>query len=244
MAETSIKENRPDERFSGTVIEKLLSRPRLLEIERHPVRVIWDAVRAALSGYQVIETGELDDIERTRTFGGDSYGRPYQLDERQALRTQTTSSLWQAMPGRCPPVRLATAGRVFRTDKEDATHQKVFHQVDGLCIDHATDLTALKGVLNGLLTSVLGAAETRWRPERYEFVDDASEIDVRVGRKWISVAGAGTMKRQTLEAAGYTDRSVGGFAFGLGLERMAMIKFDISDIRMLWRPPYVGRAGD
>ena len=115
MVKDTLHENAPDERFSRKVIDELLARPRPLELPDHPVRKVWDAIRAALPDYEVIDSDELvDRAEQTRVSGGLGYAYPGETGK--ALRTSTTVGTIQAMAGRTPPVRLLTAGRVFRPE--------------------------------------------------------------------------------------------------------------------------------
>ncbi|MHC4648025.1 MAG: sigma-70 family RNA polymerase sigma factor, partial [Planctomycetota bacterium] len=240
MVEDTLKGSVPDERFSQKIITELLNRPRPLEIEGHPIRRIWDEIRAALPDYEVIAGEEIED---KGVFEAE-YGYPcgaYHVTGDRVLRTQTTSTIWQAMKGGEIPVRLLTAGRVFRPEREDAMHLKVFHQVDGLCIREKAKLPAPGDILDSLLQTILGVVELKLEDADYGFVDSGFDLKVRWAGKWIELAGGGLLKDQTLSEAGYKAEAVGGFAFGLGLERLAMLKFGIDDIRKLWQPPHLPR---
>jgi RNA polymerase sigma factor (sigma-70 family) len=242
MVETSLKNSAPDHRFSKRVIDSLLARPRPLEIEDHPVHRIWIDVRAALSQYTVIAGDEIEEIGLAQSCCPNPYGAPYELNERQALRTQTTTTLWQAMSGRLPPVRLMTAGRVFRRDVEDTMHSQVFHQVDAVQVAEDVDLEALRTTLFDLCGRVVGEAPIRFGEDEFHFVDHPLSVEIKWNNTWCGIAGAGMLKPQTLDKAGYDPQIVSGFAFGFGLDRMAMIKFGIDDIRKLWLPPYVAAS--
>ena len=243
MVAEELKKSATDERFSKAVIEKLLARPKPLEIEGHPVREVWDAIRAALPEYEVIRSSEIETRDALAFVGEDTY-RTYWVDDNRALRTQMTVTTFSAMGGRTPPVRILAAGRVFRQAGEDETHSKVFHQVDGLCIEPAAGLNDPKATVEKCLHGAFEAVETRWEAnDIFPFVAQGQEVFIRFEGDWLNVAGCGLLKPESLREAGYDPEEVSGYAFGLGLERLAMLKFDIDDIRKLWQPPYVPEAG-
>ena len=240
MVSETLKGHSPDERFSGKVIEELLHRPKPMDIEGHPVRGIWDQIRAALWDYEVTAGEEVVDKTLYEAVQKDvGVSVVYHVSDRKILRPDTTHTIFQAIRGRTPPVRLLAAGRVFRADQEDERHSKVFHQVDGLCIDQGANIQTLKTTCERAITAVFGDVEVRWRDYDYKFVDASMEIDIKLNDKWFEVGGCGLLKPEMLLQAGYDAEVVSGFAFGLGLERLAMIKLGIDDIRRLWRSPYV-----
>ena len=240
MVEEKLHQNSPDERFSRKVIEALLSRPDLLEVEGHPVRRVWDEIRAALAEYEVI-TG--DEVEDKRTFAAaedHAWDLAYRLSEDKALRFQMTTVTMSAIRGRTAPVRLLAAGRVFRPDREDATHSKVFHQVDGVCIERGADVAAFKKTCERALKAALPDAVISWREHDYGFVVPGFAAVVAAGAAEYGVLGGGMLRPETLQRAGYDTQVVSGFAWGLSVDRIAMLKFGIVDVRELWRPPYAG----
>jgi phenylalanyl-tRNA synthetase alpha chain len=172
---------------------------------------------------------------------GAAYPAGYRLGEEQFLRTQMTVTTFQAIKGRKPPVRLLAAGRVFRPcpKGEDPTHLRVFHQCDGICVEAGADLAALKATVERVLHGVLGPATMRWREHDFGFVESGLGADLKLRGRWVEVSGCGTLRPETLRKAGFDPSAVGGFAWGLGLERLAMLRFGIADIRSLWRPPYI-----
>jgi RNA polymerase sigma factor (sigma-70 family) len=227
MVTKSLEDSSPDDRFSNRVVARLLARPKLLDIERHPVRLVWDEIRAALADYELIDGDEIEDERVAKNHALDSYAKSYRVNERQVLRTQTTDTLWLAMTGRTPPVRLLTAGRVFRQVRQDKDHTKVFHQADGVCIDPHADAEALKDTVTALLKSLLGNKPTRWRPARLRIVSDPQLAVVKTKTGWLDVVGAGLLKPSTLQQAGYDAKAHAGFAFGLGIEvHPAEARFD------------------
>jgi RNA polymerase sigma factor (sigma-70 family) len=238
MVKDSLRENAPDERFSRKVIDELLSRPRPLEIEGHPVRRVWEEIRAALPEYEVIAGDEVEDADALAALQEDM-DKVYHVGAGKVLRTQTTVTTFKAIRGRRPPVRLLTAGRVFRTDAEDSRHLKVFHQLDGICVEAGADLDALKSTCLRVLTAVVGDVDVRWHEASFRIVEQELEAQILIAGRWQDILGCGVLKRETLRETGYDPGKVGGFSFGFGLERLAQVKFGIDDIRKLWQPPYV-----
>ena len=244
MVSETLRENMPDELFSQKVIDELLNRPRLLEIERHPVRRVWERIRDALPEYEVVDGKEVVD---TRTFDAvqremDVSGSAYHVSDGRILRTHLTHTTFQAIAGRRPPVRLLAAGRAFRPEREDERHAKVFHQVDGVCIEAGVDADRLKAICQQVVEAVFGSTTLRWRACDFGFVDSGMEFDAEIGGEWHELGGCGLLKSEMLRQAGFDAGQVGGCAFGVGLERFAMLELGIDDIRELWREPYVSRG--
>lgn len=239
MVDGTLKAAAPDERFSRRIIAELRARPRLLDFEGHPVREVLDAMVAAMPGYEVVDGQEVVD-KSVAALPPDEAGRAYHVDETQVLRTDTTVTLLMAMLGRQPPVRLLTAGRVFRPDgPEGAQRQKVFHQMDALCIEPGVDVDTMKTTLGRVLEAALGPVDIAWEPHEYPRFENGFEAVLEGSGGRLGVAGSGMFTAKTLQQGGYDPREVSGFAFGLGIERLAMVKLGIDDIRELWQPPYV-----
>jgi RNA polymerase sigma factor (sigma-70 family) len=239
MVEQDLKANAPDERFSKRIIRELLARPRPLEVPGHPVRQVWELIRGALPEYEVIDGPEIV-AKGAFAVVKENMDRAYHFDDQHALRTQTSITTLKAIKGRQPPIRLLAVGRVFRPDPEDATRLKVFHQMDAVCIGRGVDVRRLRAKMQLILNAVFGApVEVRWREHSYGFVQDGLEADLKIRGKWVEVSGSGTLTSETLREAGYDPQTVAGFTLGMGLERLAMLRFGIQDIRALWRPPYL-----
>ncbi len=238
MVTETLKEHMPDERFSQAVIDKLLARPEPLKIPGHPVRQIWDLIQEALPAYDVVTGEEIED-KRTALLLEEDMNRTYRIGEDAVLRTQTAITAIKAIRGRTPPVRLLTAGRVFRSELEDATRLKVFHQADGICIDRGLDPAALKALCEELIRKLLGAVESKWDTVHYAAIEHGLELAVKWRGTWMDVLGCGMWTPIILRESGFDPKTVTGFGFGLGLERIAMMKLGLDDIRKLWQPPYV-----
>ena len=160
------------------------------------------------------------------------------LAPRVVLRTHTSNVQIRTMVKREPPVRIVAPGMVFRKDDVDQTHSPVFHQIEGLWIDEKANFRDLKGVLKRLAVSMFGPdAELRFRPSFFPFTEPSTEVDVRFkGSKsgWLEILGAGMVDPAVLEAVGYDPDKVQGFAFGLGIERIAILRWGIDDIRTFY----------
>lgn len=149
------------------------------------------------------------------------------------MRTQTSSVQIRYMEKNNPPFRIISSGRVFRFEATDQTHNIQFHQIEGLMIDKNISLANLKGVLEILFKKIFGQdVEIRFRPSYFPFVEPGVEVDMKFRGKWMEIAGAGMAHSKVLEGVGIKSSDWQGFAFGIGLERLAMIKYGIDDVRL------------
>ena len=153
------------------------------------------------------------------------------------LRTHTSNVQIRVMKRRTPPLAVIAPGRVYRCDTLDMTHSPMFSQIEGFLVDKKVRMSDLKGVLDRLIRRFFGEDRTfRMRPSFFPFTEPSAEVDVRWKNSkgeesWIEVLGAGMIHPNVLEAVGYDPEHVSGFAFGLGVERFAMLKYGITDIR-------------
>ena len=163
------------------------------------------------------------------------------------LRSQTSTVQIRVMQKRKPPLRLVAPGRVYRPDQVDASHSFMFHQIEGLMVDDRTTFSELKGVLQFFLKKLFGQdTKIRFRPHFFPFTEPSAEVDVNCflckqkgcsvcgGKGWLEVLGAGSVDPLVFEQVGYDSKRVQGFAFGLGVERMAMLRHGIPDIRLFY----------
>jgi phenylalanyl-tRNA synthetase alpha chain len=148
------------------------------------------------------------------------------------LRSQTSTVQVRVMQSRKPPLRVVAPGRVYRPDTVDASHSFMFHQIEGLMVDDKVTFSDLKGVLHLFLRELFGSAiKLRFRPHFFPFTEPSVEVDIQWGKGWLEVLGAGSVDPNVFEAVGYDKSRVRGFAFGLGVERIAMLRHGITDIR-------------
>ena len=162
------------------------------------------------------------------------------------LRTQTSAGQVHVMEAKKPPIKVVSPGKVFRSD-DDATHSPMFTQMEGLVVDKGITLCDLKGMLDQLVKKMFGKnVTTRLRPSYFPFTEPSVEVDVSCfqchgkgcslckGTGWIEVLGAGVVNKKVLEGCGIDTNEYSGFAFGIGLERTAMLKYGINNIKMLF----------
>lgn len=167
------------------------------------------------------------------------------------LRTQTSSVQVHVMEQQKPPIRVISPGRVFRSDAIDATHSPLFHQVEGLVVDKGITMANLKGTLELLMQRLYGDdCKIRLRPHHFPFTEPSAEVDVMCyncygkgcrlckGEGYIELLGAGMVHPKVLEGCGIDSNVYSGFAFGLGLERIVMRRYNIQDMRLLFENDY------
>lgn len=163
------------------------------------------------------------------------------LETGEVMRTHTSPVQLRAMRRAkgVPPVRVIAPGRVFRNEQRDATHEHTFHQVEGLMVDEGVSVADLKGILALALGRLFGAAvEVRLRPHYFPFVEPGFEMDMRridagPEAEWLEALGCGMVHPRVLRAGGFDPEQVSGFAFGIGLDRLAMMRHGIEDVRWM-----------
>lgn len=157
------------------------------------------------------------------------------------LRTHTSSVQIRVMESQPPPVRIIVPGRVYRRDNADATHNPTFHQIEGLYVDKNVTVGDLKGTVEFVFKQLLGTeTKIRFRPHYFSYTEPSYEIDFsnalvkKLGKEWLEIAGCGMVHPQVFENAGYDPNIWSGWAFGFGIERIAMIRYGINDIRLFY----------
>jgi len=168
------------------------------------------------------------------TFFAEAGGRPL-------LRTHTSSVQIRVMEKQPPPIRIIVPGRVYRRDNADATHNPTFHQVEGLYVDRGVTVGDLKGTVEFVFRELMGAdTKIRFRPHYFSYTEPSFEIDFsnalvrKLGKDWLEIAGCGMVHPQVFENVGYDPETWTGWAFGFGIERIAMIRYGINDIRLFY----------
>jgi phenylalanyl-tRNA synthetase alpha chain len=157
------------------------------------------------------------------------------------LRTHTSSVQIRVMAKQQPPVRIIVPGRVYRRDNADATHNPTFHQVEGLYVDRNVTVGDLKGTVEFVFKELMGSeTRIRFRPHYFSYTEPSFEIDFsspltrKMGKEWLEIAGCGMVHPQVFENVGYDPEVWTGWAFGFGIERIAMIRYGINDIRLFY----------
>jgi len=157
------------------------------------------------------------------------------------LRTQTSGMQVRYMEklvkqGKKPPFAIIVPGKVFRNEATDATHEAQFHQLEGLMVGKGISAANLKAILLESLKQLFGAeAQIRLRPSFFPFVEPGFEVDVWTGKKWIEILGAGMVHPDVLRKGGFDPNEYSGFAFGIGLERLVILKYGVPDLRLLFQ---------
>jgi phenylalanyl-tRNA synthetase alpha chain len=215
-------------------------------------------------GYQVLEGPEIEDdyhnfealnmpeshpardmqdtLYLAQPLSGPGGGQPLTL-----LRTHTSAMQIRHMENNPPPVRLVAIGPVYRRDNLDLTHTPMFHQVEGLVVGKGVTLADLKGTLSAMAEALFGAGTTvRFRPSFFPYTEPSAEVDIRCIKckgsgcamckrtGWIEILGSGMVHPAVFEAVGYNSDEVTGFAFGMGVERVALLKWGVEDIRLFY----------
>ena len=221
----------------------------------HPINLVRNELIEAFAGmgFEIYEGPEIELDEynfRLLNIPKDHPARDMQdtlyITENILLRTQTSSGQARVMQAKNPPLKILSPGKVYRAD-DDATHSPMFHQMEGLVVDKNITLCDLKGTLEAFLKKMFkGDLKTRLRPSYFPFTEPSVEVDVTCfeckgkgchlckGTGWIEVLGAGIVNRRVLENCNIDPDEYQGFAFGIGLERIAMLKYGIPDIRLFF----------
>tara|TARA_B000000441_G_C21751723_1_gene363372 strand:- start:1451 stop:2464 length:1014 start_codon:yes stop_codon:yes gene_type:complete len=227
----------------------------IASIGRHPISQMLDQAIKALRrmGFSLASGPEIetewhcfDALNTPQDHPARNESDTFYFDDGKLLRTHTSTIQIRTMENTKPPVRIIAPGAAYRRDEIDATHLSQFNQLEGLYVDKDVSLADLKGTLEYLLQNIFGKeTPVRFRPHFFPFTEPSFEIDILLeaeGKKskWIEIAGCGMVDPDVLNEIckarnddSYSPEKVSGFAFGLGLERLAMIKWGISDIRLL-----------
>lgn len=171
----------------------------------------------------------------------------FYIEDNIVMRTQTSPMQVRVMEKKKPPIRILAPGRVYRSDAVDATHSPVFHQIEGLVVDKGVTMADLKGTLETAMKALYGdSTRLRFRPHHFPFTEPSAEVDISCfacggkgcrickGEGWIEILGCGMVHPKVLKNVGIDPEEYSGFAFGLGLERIAMGRYDIDDIRLFF----------
>ena len=231
---------------------------------QHPMNMVLQEIKNIFigMGYQVVDGPEVELADYNFTRLNIEEGHPsrdrsdtfyFTDDDAVLLRTQTSPMQIRAMENAKPPICILAPGRVFRKDEADATHSPMFHQIEGLVVDENITMGDLKGALVTVMRRIYGQdAQMRFRPHHFPFTEPSCEMDMQChkchgtgevdgqvcstchGEGWIELLGAGMVHPVVLEGCGIDPEKYSGFAFGMGLERMAMGRMKINDLRLIF----------
>jgi len=226
--------------------------------KKHPLNTVLDEAKEIFigMGFTIAEGPEIEYADYNFTKLNHPDGHPardrqdtfyFTDDDKLLLRTQTSPVQARVMETQPLPIRIISPGRVYRKDEVDATHSPMFHQIEGLVVDKGVTMGDLKGTLNALIRKLYGeSVVTRFRPHHFPFTEPSCEVDIQCfecggkgcrvckGEGWIEILGAGMVHPKVLENCGIDSTVYSGFAFGIGLERLTMRRFNISDLRLVY----------
>lgn len=207
-------------------------------------------------GYEIVEGPEVEDdwhnfeaLNMPENHPARDMQDTFYLENGTLPRTHTSSVQIRYMENHKPPIKIVSAGKVHRNENEDATHSWVFHQIEGLVVDKGITFADLKGTLEYMAKAILGEdTKTRLRPSFFPYTEPSAELDASCphckgegcrscgGSGWLELLGSGMVHPDVLDKMGIDSSVYTGFAFGLGPERIAAIKYQIPDIRYYWHP--------
>ncbi|MCI9347635.1 MAG: phenylalanine--tRNA ligase subunit alpha [Oscillibacter sp.] len=225
---------------------------------KHPMYAVLDEMKEIFlnMGFEIMDGPEIEQADYNFTKLNAPENHPsrdwtdtFYLKEDSSilLRSQTSPMQIRAMEGFGVPIRMISAGRVYRKDEVDATHSPMFHQIEGLVVDKGITMADLKGTLNEVIREIYGRETvTRFRPHHFPFTEPSCEVDIQCykcggkgcptckGEGWIELLGAGMVHPNVLRNCGIDPDEYSGYAFGMGLERLALGRYKISDMRLIF----------
>ncbi len=225
---------------------------------KHPMYNVLDQIKDIFigMGFEIVDGPEVELADYNFTKLNIDEGHPsrewtdtfyFTEDSRILLRTQTSPMQIHAMESHSLPIRMIAPGRVYRKDEVDATHSPMFHQIEGMVIDKGVTMSDLKATLNLVVEKIYGEGTvTRFRPHHFPFTEPSCEMDIQChkcggkgcptckGEGWIEVLGAGMVHPKVLAGCGIDPDEYSGWAFGMGLERLAMGEYKINDLRLIF----------
>ncbi|MBQ2642281.1 MAG: phenylalanine--tRNA ligase subunit alpha [Eubacterium sp.] len=245
-----------EEKMKAEVIDVTLPAKKNKIGHKHPNTLALDELYRIFTGmgYEVVEGPEIEydyynfeALNIPEDHPAKDEQDTFYIDRNIVLRTQTSSVQARVMEKTQPPIRIISPGRVFRSDAVDATHSPSFHQVEGLAIDKNINFADLKGTLAEFAKELFGEdTQIKFRPHHFPFTEPSAEMDVSCfkcggkgcrfckGEGWIEILGCGMVHPHVLEMSGIDPEKYQGFAFGVGLERIALLKYEIDDMRLLY----------
>ena len=255
---SELKAKALEDRLAAESLDVTIPGTPYREGHRHPMYIALDEIKEIFigMGFTVLDGPEVELAELNFDRLNAEEGHPsrdwsdtfyFDEDSRVMLRSQTSPMQVRAMDTMELPIRIIAPGRVYRKDEVDATHSPMFHQVEGMVIDKGVTMADLKGTLNTVVEKLYGkGTKTRFRPHHFPFTEPSCEMDVQChkcggvgcptckGEGWIELLGAGMIHPRVLEMAGIDTNVYSGWAFGIGLERTAMRRFKIADLRLIF----------
>ena len=237
-------------------VDVTLPGKRFSQGRRHPLQIVLDELKDIFRGmgYSIVDGPEVEETKYVFDMLNTDEGHPardpqdtFYITDSILLRTQTSSVQIRTMLEKKPPIAMFSPGFVYRRDTVDATHTPVFHQCEGLVVDKGITFADLKGTLETFAKKLYGNdVKARFRPHHFPYTEPSAEMDLQCfkcggkgcsmckGEGWIEMLGSGVVHPQVLINCGIDPDEYSGFAFGIGLERITMMRYGIDDIRLLY----------
>ncbi|WP_129595996.1 phenylalanine--tRNA ligase subunit alpha [Anaerophilus nitritogenes] len=251
-----VKQNEKNIRLQKETIDVTMPGRKCKLGHKHPLTKVLDEIKDIFigMGFKIAEGPEVetvyhnfDALNAPKNHPSRDMSDTFYITEDILLRTQTSPVQIRTMKKQTPPIKIISPGRCFRFDELDATHSPMFHQVEGLVIDRGITMADLKGTLDLFAKQLFGSeTKTKFRPHHFPFTEPSAEVDVTCfkcegegckvckGSGWIEILGAGMVHPNVLKECGIDPEEYSGFAFGMGLDRVTMLKYGIEDIRLLF----------
>ena len=253
---TEIKASQMAARLESEKLDVTLPGKRPQFGAKHPLSIVLDEIKEIFigMGFEIADGPEVE----TDYYNFEALNIPkdhpardtqdtFYINENILLRTQTSPVQVRVMEQKKPPIRIISPGRVYRSDALDATHSPLFHQIEGLVVDKGITFADLKGTLETFIKRLYGEdSVVRFRPHHFPFTEPSAEVDVQCfnckgegcrlckGEGWIEILGCGMVHPKVLSNCGIDPEEYSGFAFGIGLERIVMRRYNIDDIRLFY----------
>lgn len=256
QAQKAVKQKELESRLSSEAIDVTMPGKISPLGKKHPLTIVLDEIKEIFTGmgFDVVSGPEVEYDYYNFEALNIPKGHPardtqdtFYITENILLRTQTSPVQVRVMENKKPPLRIISPGRVYRSDAVDATHSPLFHQIEGLVVDKNIKMSDLKGMLETFAKRLYGEdAKLRFRPHHFPFTEPSAEVDVMCfnchgegcrlckGEGWIEILGAGMVHPKVLKTCGIDPEEYSGFAFGVGLERIVMRRFNIDDLRLFY----------
>lgn len=257
---TSKKENLKNllkqQKLKEEIIDVTMPSKKVSVGKLHPITQIIDEVSEIFigMGFSIAEGPEVETIENNfdalnapKDHPSRDMSDTFYVNSELLLRTQTSPVQIRTMKNSSLPIKIISPGRCFRFDAPDATHSPMFHQIEGLVVGKDVNMAQLKGTLNTFVKKLFGEeTKTKFRPHNFPFTEPSAEVDVTCfkcsgkgcsmckGEGWIEILGAGMVHPNVLRNCGIDPEIYSGFAFGMGVDRITMLKYEIDDIRLLF----------
>lgn len=251
-----LKSIEKNQKLQTEVLDVTMPGNKFIVGKKHPISQVIDEVSEIFMGMGFgiaqgpeIETvfNNFDALNAPKDHPSRDMSDTFYINDELLLRTQTSPVQVRTMKSMDLPIRVISPGRCFRSDSPDATHSPMFHQIEGLVVDKNVTMAELKGTLDTFVKKLFGEkTKTKFRPHNFPFTEPSAEVDVTCfkcggdgcpmckGEGWIEILGAGMVHPNVLRNCGIDPEEYSGFAFGMGADRITMLKYEIDDIRLLF----------